>query len=101
MNILPKKKLIVCILLLVFVFAGIFSGFCQAASKGSASVNVSGRIGEFCLSVSGYISPYASVVMTSDGVFLGATVADKNGVFAFECRLIRKGFSHFCLDFFW
>jgi len=72
----------------------------QALSKTTPTnlVKVSGRIGQFQLNVSGYISPYASIVMTSDGIFLRATVADRYGMFSFIDILIKKGFSHFCLD---
>ena len=69
----------------------------NAVSK-SGSVQVSGSIGEFYLNISGFISPFASIVMTSDGVFIRATVADENGNFSISEVLIKKGFSHFCLD---
>lgn len=59
---------------------------------------VSARVGEFYLSVSGYISPYASVVLSSDDTFYRATVADGYGNFAISQVLIRRGFSHFCLE---
>jgi len=69
------------------------------ASEGSSgSAKISARVGEFHLNVSGYISPHASIVMTSDGVFIRATVADRYGMFSFLNILINKGFSHFCLD---
>jgi hypothetical protein len=68
------------------------------ALKGQATVDIKGAIGEFDLNVSGYISPYASIVLTSDGVFYRATVADSKGYFYISNVLIKKGFSHFCLE---
>jgi hypothetical protein len=59
---------------------------------------VSAQVGEFYLSVAGYISPYSSVVLISDGVFYRAAVADAYGNFSISQVLIRKGFSHFCLQ---
>lgn len=55
------------------------------------------RVGEFSLNLSGFASPFASIVLTSDGVFYRSTVADENGNFSFTDVLIRKGFDSFCL----
>lgn len=99
MNVLPGRLIVVCFLFLALVCGDIVSQKAIATSKISPSpVTVSGQVGQFKLNVSGYISPYASIVMTSDGVFLRATVADKYGMFSFLDILIKKGFSHFCLD---
>ncbi len=66
---------------------------------GSQQTQVSATVGELALSVSGFISPYASIVMTSgDGVFLRAAVADEKGNFSISQMLIKKGFSKFCLN---
>ncbi len=59
--------------------------------------DVSASVGDFYLNISGFISPRASIVLNSTGVFLGSTVADANGNFVFNNILIRKGFSGFCL----
>lgn len=69
-----------------------------AAKKPSAAVMVSGSVGTIYLNVSGYIAPYASIVLTSDGLFYRATVADKHGYFSISQILIKEGFSHFCLE---
>lgn len=65
--------------------------------KASQQTEVKATVGEFYLEVSGWIAPFASVIMTSNGVFLRATVADENGNFYFAPILIKKGFSSFCL----
>lgn len=64
--------------------------------KGS-NVEVLAKVGEYYLSVSGYVSPYASILMTSDGVFLRSAVADENGDFSISQVLIKPGFTSFCL----
>lgn len=66
--------------------------------KGSLNSSVSGTLGDFYLSVSGYIAPFASIVLTSDGVYLRATTADESGYFRIPEVLIKKGFSKFCFD---
>jgi hypothetical protein len=61
------------------------------------SVKVSASVGEFRLNLSGWMSPYASIVLSSNGIFMGATVADKGGNWSFIDILINHGFSQFCL----
>lgn len=64
--------------------------------KGS-NVEVLAKVGEYYLSVSGYVSPFASIIMTSDDVFLRSGVADENGNFSISQVLIKPGFTGFCL----
>src|ERR1035437_8839841 len=59
---------------------------------------VQASVGQFYLDLFGYISPFASVVLTSDGVFIIGTTADAQGNFSITQVLIKKGFSSFCLD---
>jgi hypothetical protein len=66
--------------------------------KGSLGTGVEASVGQFYLNLSGYISPFASVVLTSNGIFMKATTADAQGNFSFSQVLITKGFSQFCLD---
>ncbi|HXS15295.1 MAG TPA: hypothetical protein VN711_04145 [Candidatus Saccharimonadales bacterium] len=70
----------------------------QKMVLGESVASVSATVGSYTLSVSGYIAPYASVVLSSDGVVLRSTVADAQGNFAISQVLIKAGFSHFCLD---
>lgn len=60
--------------------------------------SVSASVGEYYLSVSGYASPFASIVMTSEGIFLRATVADANGNFYITGVLVKEGLANFCLE---
>lgn len=65
---------------------------------GKHTTQVSASIGELYLSVEGYISPYASVVMTlPDGTFLRSGVADSGGNFSISQVLMKTGFTGFCL----
>lgn len=61
-------------------------------------VKVSARIGEFYLDLTGYASPYASIILTSGGVFYRSAVADKDGLWSINDILINKNFSSFCLQ---
>ena len=82
-------------LLIVYCFTALPS---YAAKKAPETIKIQGTVGSAYLNVSGYISPFASVVLTSDGVFYRATVADKYGNFSISQILIKEGFSHFCLE---
>ncbi len=64
---------------------------------GNSQIGVAARVGEFYLNLSGYASPYASVVLTVDGKFIRSTVADQNGVFYLTAVGVSRGFDHFCL----
>lgn len=70
----------------------------KVGGKPSFKTDVEARVGNFYLNISGWISPYASVVLYSDGVFLRATVADSKGNFYISQVLIKEGFSSFCLE---
>lgn len=66
-------------------------------SPKTSGVNVSVSIGEFYLNLSGYASPFSSIILTSEGIFYRAAVADEHGNFSISQILIQKGFSSFCL----
>ncbi len=66
---------------------------------GSLETGVSASVGEFYLNVSGFVSPNASIILTSpDGTFIRSAVADSGGNFFISQVLISKGFSGFCLE---
>ncbi|MCL5435285.1 MAG: hypothetical protein M1405_02765 [Patescibacteria group bacterium] len=82
----------ICILfLLIFAFAA-------PSAFAAFKIPVQAQVGKFYLNLSGYISPYASVVLTIDGLFVRATVADAGGNFSISGVLIKEGFSKFCLE---
>ena len=88
------------LLLVLFLFFCRLQAFAQVDNpiQGALRTNVAASVGDFYLNLSGYISPFASIVLTSDGIFLRATIADQYGNFSISQVLIRRGFSHFCLD---
>ena len=61
------------------------------------TVSVGAKVGEFTASFSGFIAPYASVVMTIDNTVVRSTVADAYGNFFLSQISIKDGFDHFCL----
>lgn len=67
-------------------------------SRGQNSVDLEASIGRFYFSASGIVSPYASVVMTSQDYFLSSTVADEEGRFYLPEALVNDGFNSFCLE---
>lgn len=62
------------------------------------SVDVNAQVGQFYVSFSGFIAPYASVTMLIDDTIVRSTVADGNGYFYLSQVLVQSGFDHFCLD---
>lgn len=60
--------------------------------------NVKASVGEYYLNITGFASPYASIILTVDGTVYRTSVADDKGDFSITGVLIRKGFSSFCLD---
>jgi hypothetical protein len=65
--------------------------------QGSLKTTVAGVLGDFYLNITGYIAPFASIVLTDgDKVYLRATTADEKGYFRIPEVLIMQGFSKFC-----
>jgi hypothetical protein len=69
-----------------------------APRPGSSSVTVSGTVGKYYLSISGYIAPFASIVLYADGAFLRSTVADEKGYFLIPEILVKEGLAKICFD---
>ena len=72
--------------------------FAATIYPGNAPVNVSARVGEFVVNISGLASPYASIALYSEGQFLRSTVADGGGYFYISQISVKSGFSSFCLQ---
>jgi len=83
------------ILLIGQVFgATLFPQFSQ--SKSSV---VTATVGTYHLTVNGYQSPYASIVLkTQNGVFLASTTADANGYFSISNILINSSVLTYCFQ---
>ncbi len=92
------KKYFVVLLLLV-LFLGVSPQNISAdTSSGSGQVIVKVSINGFTFSLSGYLAPYASITLTSNGNVFASTTADAQGNFSFPSVKVAKGFSLFCLD---
>lgn len=66
--------------------------------SGSLHTKVKATVGEYYLDLSGFASPYASIILTVNGTVYRTSVADDKGNFSITGVLIRKGFSSFCLE---
>ncbi len=101
---LPKKVIVLSFFLLLFSVKLNIASAQQAVPlvaprPGSVSTTVSGTIGNYYLTLKGYIAPFASIVLYgADGAFLKATTADSKGYFTVTDLLVKKGFSKVCFD---
>lgn len=87
------------VIIFFFVFGAVFQNVSaqRGVIPGNFPVNVNAQVGEFYINISGYTSPFASIIMTVDGEFVRSASADQNGVFYISQIFVKKGFSHFCL----
>lgn len=93
-----RKTLTIIFFIILFGKILVQTSFSQAVDlKADSQTQVQAQVGQLYLNVSGFISPFASIVMNSNGVFLRSTVADSNGYFYISTVLINRGFSGFCL----
>jgi hypothetical protein len=98
MKTLPIKLIFVLFLTYFFGLpsASVFAANLYAPAV-THSVSIGGQVGEFTVSLSGFIAPYASVVMTIDSTVVRSTVADANGNFFLSQIVVKGGFDHYCL----
>lgn len=89
-----KKVIIMILLALCYVLCA--TSNVDAQTPAFQSTSVSATVIKYNLSVTGIIAPYASVVMTSGGVFLQSAVADQNGSFSIRNVPIISGLSELC-----
>lgn len=87
----------VSIFALFFFAATVFSrhAFAQVATQ-SGKTTIKVTVAGATLSVSGYIAPYASVVMTVDNNIIGSVVADAQGNFSFSNITVPQTTSTVC-----
>ncbi len=62
------------------------------------AVELKASVGKYYFSVSGFVSPFASIVLSSNSIFMASTVADNKGNFSISNVLINEGFSDFCFE---
>lgn len=70
----------------------------QTISQPQPSVTVSAHVGAYRLNLSGYASPFASIILRSGGIFYRSTTADERGYWEIDDISINKDFSSFCLE---
>lgn len=70
----------------------------QSITEAKPEIQVKAHVGEFQLNINGLASPFASIILTSNGVFYRSTTADKDGRWEINDISINKGFSKFCLQ---
>ncbi len=97
-----RKKLRILIICTIFVLAiaqrlqavTLFPNFSQSGSS-----TVTATVGRFHISVSGYQSPYASIILkTQNGTFLASTTADSKGYFSISNILINSSVLQYCFQ---
>lgn len=64
---------------------------------GGLGSKVTGTVGEHYLTLTGYTSPFASVSLYIDNIFIRGTVANEKGDFSISQVLIKLGLTKFCL----
>ena len=65
----------------------------------SKKVTVSATVGSSHLTVSGYQSPYASIILkTANGIFLSSTTTDSKGYFSISNVLINNSVTTYCFQ---
>lgn len=98
MQIVMKKNILKLLLILILLAGTGKSTFAQTSASRSGSATVQARVGDIYLNLSGYVSPYASIVLTyTNNAFLGSAVADRYGNFSFSQIKIDRGFTGYCL----
>lgn len=94
----PFHRLKLALFLILFAFLVVQNTFAYTLPVGHTNVKVGAAIGQFSISLSGYIAPFASVVLTSGGDVLHSTTANAAGYFSLPNVLVKEGFSQFCLN---
>jgi len=76
----------------------VFLLFAQGIGAQTLNTSNTAQVGNHNLSISGFIAPFASVVLTTGSTFLASTVADENGNFSFTNVLVNQGLESYCLE---
>lgn len=84
-------------LLIFIIFAFTLFSFTPSVFAQNQKTNVSATVGDFTLSISGFVTPFASVVVkTKDGVLLASLTTNEQGNLSVFDILINKGLSGLC-----
>jgi len=90
------RKALPFLIFLVLIQTFVLNSYAQEFEI-DRDVNIEAGVGDNFLTVSGFISPFASVVMDTKGQFLASTVADREGNFFFKDVRIKDTLENFCL----
>lgn len=85
------------VLCFMFAFAPMAQAQIQPPFGGGLGSRVSGSVGEYYLTLTGYTSPFASVSLYIDNIFIRGTVANEKGDFSISQVLIKLDLAKFCL----
>jgi hypothetical protein len=93
------KILVVCITLFLLATNRLYAVTSFPAFSKSGDSVVTATVGSFHLSVTGYQSPYASIILkTQNGTFLASTTADSKGYFSISNTLINTSVLTYCFQ---
>jgi hypothetical protein len=93
-------KKILPIIFALFILSGLISlasAQIRPPYGGGLGTGVGGTVGEYYLNISGYSSPFSSISLYINNVFIRGTVADDKGNFTISQVLIKLGMTSFCL----
>jgi hypothetical protein len=91
------KKILLAVVFLAFVLVLPEKALSQFSyPQGSLPTTITASVGQFYVNISGFASPFASIVLSSNGVLLRSTVADSSGRFFLSQVLVRDGKNKFC-----
>ncbi len=86
-------------LFFILLIGQVFSATLFPQFSQSKSSVVTATVGTYHLSVTGYQSPYASIILkTQNGIFLASTTADANGYFSISNILINSSVLTYCFQ---
>jgi hypothetical protein len=91
--------LIICCGLVLLLAVNSYAQTLRPEFSQSGSVSIGATVGTNTLTISGYQSPYATIILkTKDGVFLASTTADANGYFSISEVLINSTELTYCFQ---
>ena len=91
------RKYAFCIVTSILIFLSVVANSWAQGLELDRDVMIEAGVGDSFLTVSGFISPFASLVLDTEGTFLKSTVADSGGNFTFRNVRVKESLESFCL----
>lgn len=92
-------SVIIFVGLLILLFGRSIAPVIYSQLTDSKTVTIGATVGSTSLTINGYQSPYASIILkTFDGIFLASTTADANGYFSISNVLINSSNLTYCFQ---